>query len=226
MGSGPTPPGHPGMTFVCGVLFTQGGQLDWRCKGRIPRHRIPQRCRTEGVAGKAAQRSGARAGSADHRPAPSFLGHAAARTLPVARAAGRHRGQLGLRERPQYRLDCLPRMPLDVPQGRPRRDGAGRRGRVRQRHRGDERLGRLWPVPRRRGDRRSRRPDPWRTGARGAGSRAQGRRWAFPRHPPRGVMGRQRGYSEIRHSRGAVTPGARNQIPRGLRPARTLGAQL
>src|SRR5512133_2822865 len=36
----------------------------------------------------------------------------------------------------------------DVQKGRARRDGVGRRGRVRQRHRGHERLRRVWPVPR------------------------------------------------------------------------------
>ncbi len=52
---------------------------------------------------------------------------------------------------PQHRLDRLPRMPGDVPQGRPARDGAGRRGRVRQRHRRHERVRQLRPLPRRRG---------------------------------------------------------------------------
>ena len=45
--------------------------------------------------------------------------------------------------RAQHRRDRLSRMAVDVPAGRPARDAPGRRGRVRQRRRGDGRLGAL-----------------------------------------------------------------------------------
>ena len=62
--------------------------------------------------------------------------------------------------------------------------------------------------------------------ARGAGSRDRRRRRALPRHPPRCVVGRQRGDQRVRLSRGAAASGARPQIPRGLRPARAARPQL
>ena len=45
--------------------------------------------------------------------------------------------------RAQYRRHRISRMAVDVPAGRPARDAPGRRGRVRQRRRGDGRLGAL-----------------------------------------------------------------------------------
>src|SRR5271163_737521 len=56
----------------------------WELEGRIPRARIPQRHRFEGMAGQAAHRGGFGAGAADHRPAPSLLGHSAAGALSPA----------------------------------------------------------------------------------------------------------------------------------------------
>ena len=47
---------------------------------------------------------------------------------------------------------------------------------------------------------------------------ARGRR-ALPRHPPRRVLGRQRGGRQVRLPRRAAAPGARPEVPRGLRPA-------
>ena len=158
---------------------------DRRRKGRISRPCLPRRGRAQSVASEAAQRGAAGARSADHRSASPFLGHAAARALSAGGAPGRHKLWA------QYRRHGLSRVPIDVPQGRPAGNGAGRRGRVRQRHRRDERLGRLWPLPRRRGDRWACRPEPRRPGARGIGSRDPGRWRAFPRHPPRCVVGRQ-----------------------------------
>ncbi len=119
-------------------------------------------------------------------------------------------------------LECRSMYKKDGPAG----DGAGRRGRIRQRHRGDERVGRLWPVPRRRGDHRPCRPDHRRAGPRGAGGRDQGRRRAFPRYPSWRLMGPQRRDPEIRHARRAAASGARHEIPRGVRPARPARAQF
>ena len=48
----------------------------------------------------------------------------------------------------------------------------------------------------------------------------RGRRRALPRHPLRRVVGRQRGDQQIRLPRRAAAPGARCQIPRGVRAAR------
>ena len=67
----------------------------------------------------------------------------------------------------------------------PPRDGGPGRGRVRQRHRGDERLGQLWPLPSRRGYRWWRRPQRRR--------RACGRCWK-PRWPPQADV-----FAALRH---------------------------
>ena len=111
------------------------------------------------------------------------------------------------RRRPQHRRDGVPRMPGDVSQARSGRDGTGRRSRVRQRHRGDECVGQLRSLPRRRGDHRPRRPHSRRARARCAGGADRRRRRALPRHPLRRVVGRQRRDQQVRLPRRAAAPG-------------------
>src|SRR5438874_8334150 len=55
-----------------------------RCERRIPRAGLPQRRRAAGLVGAPAEGSRTRGGTADHRSAPSFLGHVAARPLSPA----------------------------------------------------------------------------------------------------------------------------------------------
>ena len=74
-----------------------------------------------------------RAGAADRRPAPSHVGPAG-QPLPVPGFAG------GCRQRPQHRRDLFRGMPRDVSRGRPAGAEILGRDRVRQRHRGDERV--------------------------------------------------------------------------------------
>ena len=107
---------------------------------------------------------GARARAADHRSAPSSLGHAGARPLLPARAAGAIYG--GGHNIVSH---GVPRMPGDVPRLRAGGDEAGRRGRVRERPGGAQRLGPVRQDAGLRGDHRLGRPD--------AGRRACGRCW-------------------------------------------------
>ena len=80
----------------------------------------------------------------------------------------------------------VPAMPLDVPRRRPGRDAAGRRDRIRHRHRRDERQRQLRQDARRRRHRRLRRPDAGRPRRAGAGSAYPRRRRAVPRRAPFG----------------------------------------
>ena len=137
--------------------------------------------------------------------------------LPARRAAGRHR------QRPQHRA-----RPSSSSAGRcyradgPRRAAPGRRDRVRQRHRGDERERQLRPDARLRGHRRPRRPDARATRVeevlRGAHAR---RRAAASGHPPRARPGRTGGRGPRSHVQRAAAPAtATRQFREGFARAR------
>ena len=132
--------------------------------------------------------------SADHRSAPSFLGHAAARPLFAARIAGRYGGgghnivsTVFLECRAMYRKDgpreMAPVGEVEFVNGIAAMSASGSYGPCRVAEaiigHADLTLG----APR----------------ARGAGGRDQAWRRAVPRHPLRRVLGRQRGDPEIRH---------------------------
>ena len=193
-----------------------------RFHGPVSRPDPPQRCRFAGVAGETPARGGAGAGAADHRSAPSFLGCTASRPLFPAGAAG------GYRRRPQHRRDRVPRMPGDVSQGRPAGDGTGRRGRIRQRHRGDECVRQLRSVPRRRGDHRPCRPHAGGAGARRAGGADWRSAAADSAASAMAYRADARSGDRQISRRASVPPhaGARRDVPRGLRATCQAGTQL
>ena len=153
----------------------------------------------------------ARARAADRRSASSSVGTAQQR-LHAARPAGRHR------RGPQRHRHGVRRMRLDVPRRRSGRDEMRRRGRVRERHGGDERQRPLRQDPGLRRHCRPCRPAHRRQGARGVGSadRAGGR--PLLRHPLLDRPRRRPGDPPGPHQSGA-RPDGRQDLARGLRAA-------
>ena len=147
--------------------------------------------------------------TADRRSASSSVGTAQQR-LHAARPAGRHR------RGPQRHRHGVRRMRLDVPRRRPGRDEMRGRGRVRERHGGDERQRPLRQDPGLRRHCRPCRPAHRRQGARGIGSANARRRPALLRHPFLDLPRRRPGDPPGPHQSGA-RPDGRQDLARGLR---------
>ena len=109
-------------------------------------------------------------------------------------------------------------MRLHVPRRWPGGHETRRRNRVRQRHRGDERLRRLWRLARLRQHRWLCGLEPRRSGGRGARCPRCGHE-PFLRHPPRRRVGRERGCAQLPHRADARHAGNAN-VPRRLRRTR------
>ena len=138
---------------------------------------------------RADRRGAARARAADLRPAPPPLGpadrRACARATCSTRSWRTSRG--GHNVVSTVFIECGA---MFKPTG-PEALRAGRRDRVRERHRGHERLRPLRPDAHRRRHRRHRRPAPGRCGGRRARRADRRRRRPLPRHPPRRGLGRR-----------------------------------
>jgi hypothetical protein len=161
------------------------------------------------------RRGAARARPADLRPASSPLGPSARPRRP---ALSSRRDPGGHRQRSQRRLHGVHRVRSHVQARRPRGPAAARRDGVRERHRGDERVGRLRPDARGGGNRRHRRSTSRQGGRRGPRRPDRRRRRPVPRHSTGRRVGCRR-----RRPRSSHQPGARPVLPRRfpgrLRPA-------
>ena len=166
-----------------------------------------------------APRGDPRARPADRRSAPSPDRSAGERALSAARPAGRHR------QRAQRRRDRLSRMAVDVSRRRAGRDAPGRRDRVRQRRRGDERQRTVRQAARLRRHRRPCRPDARGAGRGGAGGDDRGGRRPVPRHPLHLGLAPGPGAMGL-HGHPAGGPAARPKRARGLRAAGAARPQL
>ena len=127
------------------------------------------------------RRGAARARAADLRPAPSPVGRrdrpASSRATCWTRSWRTSSGGHNIVS--TVFIECGAMFKPDGPEAL----RAGRRDRVRERHRGDERLRPLRPDARRGRDRRHRRPAPGRRGRRRARRADRGGRRPLPRHP-------------------------------------------
>ena len=111
-----------------------------------------------------------------------------------------------LQQRPQRGRHGVPPVPRDVSRRRPGGDAAGRRNRVRRRHRRDERQRRLWRDPGRRRHRGLRRPDAGRAGRGGAGGADPRRRRPVPRRAAFRQLGRRSDHRQRRAGTGRLSP--------------------
>ena len=164
---------------------------------------------------RADRRDRARARSADLRPAPSPVGPERRAHRP-ALSDRRDRGR-PLR-RPQHRVDGLHRVRSDVQEGRPGGAPPNRRDRVRERDRGDERLGPLRQDAHRRRHHRHSQPASGRSSRRRARRADRRGRRPVPRHPPRRGLGSQSVRAEPSHQPGTGAAPAR-RLPCGVQAA-------
>ena len=156
--------------------------------------------------------------ASDRRSASSSLG--SRRPALHDRGDGRR-----YRIRPQYCRDRLCRLPLDVPRDRTRSVPPGRRSRIRQRRRGDERQRRLWSGADQCRHRQPRQSVARRWRQAGAGSGNRRRQWPLPRHPA--LLGMGCGVRGRRHvCQAAEGPAARCHLPRGFCLSGAAGPEL
>ena len=131
--------------------------------------------------------------------------------LPAGRAAGRPQ------QRPQHRRDRLLQCRVDAPRRRPGGAAAGRRDRVRQRHRGDERQRRLRPDARLRRHRRPRRSARWARASRRCWRRTSGPAAAASAASATSPPGTRTRDPQPRQRRRRAGLLADAELPRGLR---------